>query len=438
MEGKVMKKLLAVLLAALMILSVAACGAKPNTNTAESEVQEGPTTQEESTAQEESEVQESTEAEELTGMLRVIMLNNAFEGLETSKQCYNAKEYHKCYNLGEMIDDNFWFVPAEDTEVQTVAYTDFYSDVCDLETFRGKFISFQEDNDEFDYDLFVGPNQKESNDVQYKGYLIVDKEAFLLMQEEGWNVKELFEYIAMADADSYDFVCADGYTETIAKEDLENVAIFYSENGTVDATSIAYPDSSLMNIQYIIPTGLTKESEPAAEGISRITIARNAVGVYETEAPYSENRAGTFYDAWAVTDLFEKFDVKESEKVQCVSSLDSYTQDEDFSLFTQKYIAYQGPNEKGDNKDFFTLGRAQERNTGVTNVGYYVLDEDAFAYIPADGIAVSDIFSAIGMCEAPDYVLTYADGTTETKAAAEVTDMTLEEDSNLVSIVASN
>ena len=47
------------------------------------------------------------------GMKKIVILNNAFAGLEETRQCYNAKEWHKSYSLGEIIDANLWFVPSD-------------------------------------------------------------------------------------------------------------------------------------------------------------------------------------------------------------------------------------------------------------------------------------------------------------------------------------
>ena len=401
-----MKKLLALSLALILTLGLAACGQKD----------------------------EPAPAPALEGMQRLIVMNNAFDGLAMSDQCYNAKEYHKAYSLGELIDNNFWFTPAEDTTVYTVAYTDFYADECDLATFRNKFISFQQDNPEYDYDLFVGRAQKESQDVKYKGYCIVGPEVILLMQEEGWAIPELFEYVKMADASAYDFICADGYSETIGKGDLDKCSIYYTEDGGVNATSIEYPDSGLADIRYIVPSGMTKDSEPAAEGVSKINVALNAEGVYKTEAPYSENRAGVYYSSWAVADLLAKYDIAPCDTVKVISYKDGYSQDENYADFAAKYIAYQGPNEKGDNKDYFTLGRTQAKDAGVTNAGYYIFAEDAFVYVPDGGLTVADAFAATGMVETANYELTHVDGTTETKTAEEVKAMDLTTD--LAQIVA--
>lgn len=416
-----MKKVFALLLAFALVLSLAAC----------SETDPEPTPQPDNPPVEDPVATPDPEPAP-TGVQRLLVMNNAFEGLETSSQCYNAKEWHKAYSIGELIDANFWFAPAEDTTVLTVAYTDFYTDECDVASFRNKYVSFQQDNAEYDYDLFVGPAQKESTDVSYKGYCLVDKEAILFMQEEGWNVADLFDYVEMADADAYDFICADGYVETISKDKLAECSIFYNDNGGVDATSIEYPQYGLTAIRYIVPTGMDETSEPAAEGVSKITVALNAEGIYETDAPYLQNRAGVYYDSWSAADLIAKYGIKECDSVKVVSYKDGYSQNEDYALFTQKYIAYQAPNDKGNEKEYFTLGQAQAKDAGVTNAGYYIFAEDALAFVPAAGLTVADAFAAVEMAEAENYTLTYLDGTTATKTADEVKAMDLTTD--LVSI----
>lgn len=412
-----MKKAFALLLALVMVLSLAACAqTNPDPDPVDPPVVDEPNNT-------------PDPVEEVTGVKNLVILNNAFDGLETSSQCYNAKEWHKAYSLGEFIDDNFWFTPADDTTVLTVAYTDFYTDECALDVFRQKMVSFARDNEEYDYELFVGPAQKESSDVTYKGYCVVDKEVILFMQaEDSWIVSDLFEYVSMADADAYDFVCADGWSETISKENLAQCEIYLSEDGSIDATSVEYPDYGLSDIRYIVPTGMDANSEPAAEGVSKINVALNGEGVYQTEPPYLGNRAGSYYNAWSVADLLDKFDVAACDTVKVVSYLDGYTAVEDYALFTQKYIAYQALTEKASEKEYFTLGQVQAKGDGVTNVGYYIFDEDAMAYIPANGLTAEAAFEAVGMANAENYVLTYTDGRSETKSADEVKAMELTAD----------
>ena len=71
---------------------------------------------------------------------------------------------------------------------------------------------------------------------------------------DGYSIPELFKLVGMVEAEEYDFTCADGYTETIHKDDLAEVRIFINAAGDgVDATSIAYPDYTLQDILTITP-----------------------------------------------------------------------------------------------------------------------------------------------------------------------------------------
>jgi len=368
-------------------------------------------------------------AENASGMQRIIILNNAFDGLELSSQCYNAKEYHKAYSLGEIIDDNFWFTPAADAKADTVAFTDFYTDSTSVEELRQKYVSFVKDNPSFDYDLFVGKQQKETYDVKYKGYCIIDKEGLVFVPEDGWNAADLMTNIGMVKSDAYEFVSVSGEKAIVASDKLADCEIILHGNDCADLSGAA----TLEALLYIIPQGLTKESMPSEEGVSRLTVLLCANGVYKTEPKYSENRAGTYYDSWAVADLFKKFSITACNEVKVQAWTDGYSQNESYDLFVQKYISFQEPISSGKQKDFFTLGKVQARNSGVSNIGYIVLSNEAFAYIPSSGLALSEAFAKTGM-DAAVYIFKYADKTEKTVRAEAAAAMVLPSDSNLSSI----
>lgn len=416
-----MKRTLSLILVMLLAISLAACTQeKPvEVTPTEAPVEEAPTA-------EPVVENEPTAVPTVEGMQRIHVLNNAFTGLTESSQCYNAKEWHKAYSLGEFVANNFWFTPAEDGVAYTTAYTDFYTDECPVADFLGKYVSFDKDNEAYDYDLFVGPKQKESTDVTFKGFCTVGNEIILFMQEDGWNIEQLFADVKMVDAESYDFVAADGYTVSVAKADLKDAAIAYVDN-RIDGI-IPGESWTLYNIQYIIPTDLTAES--TVEGVVKINVALNGVGVLDTEAPYLQNRAGVYYTAYSVADMLAAHEVTESENVKIISAKDGYTAEEAYASFAAKYIAYQGPTQKGDQKEYFTLGQTQPKGEGVTNAGYYILSEDAFVFAPEAGIPMSEVFATVGMAETPNYTITYTNGTIETKTAADVAAMSFTADIN--------
>ena len=70
----------------------------------------------------------------------------------------------------------------------------------------------------------------------------------------------------------------------------------------------------------------------------------------------------------------------------------------------------------------------------MSKYGYYILDEDAFVYIPETGLSLSSVFETVGMANVCQYKLTYADGTVERLYREDVLALNLAADSNLVSI----
>ena len=368
----------------------------------------------------------------IEGMKELIVLNNAFDGLELSKQVYNAKEWHKCYSLKEIVEDNFWFVPSPDDEAVTVAFTDFYEDKETAKTFMSKYVSLAKDNEKYDYELFVGQSQKETYDVKYKGYCKVGVEALVFVPEDGWMIEELLEIMPFASADSYDLITVSGDRYRVSREDILDYEILPEGEGCV----VTNGDITISDPLYLIPTGLTPESEVEEGVVSKATVLINAKGVYGVEAPYSENRAGVVYSSWSCADLLAKFDVPVKGDVVMTSYKDGYSKTISAEEFASLYIAFQAPTSKGDQKDFFTLGRNQARNEGVNNVGSYLFEDAAFIYVPDAGLTVADTAKALSMTETGEYEVTYSDGKTEVIDSAAFASLTLDKDSSVVSIEA--
>ena len=374
------------------------------------------------------------------GMKRIIILNNAFEGLQETRQCYNAKEWHKSYNLGEIIDQNLWFIPADDATVSTVAYADLYTDTCNLATFRGKYVSFIKDNTGFEYDLFVGPNQKESSDVWYKGWCIVGNEALVFMPEEG--IEDLLyvaENVGLVPATGFVFTSISGESVTLTAEQLAGAKIVYDDNRVI---TLVCGETKLANVKDVVVEGITKDSKVEGEGVYRMVMLLNADGVYGVEPPYEQNRAGTWYPTaatsshkyagcYSVAELFAKFDVKPTASVQVVSYADGFARDEAYDAFIKKYIGWHA------SAEYITMGQYQSRKEdAVWNAGFYILEDESFVYIPEAGVKLADAFEKIGMADVVQYKFTYADGKVELKYAEDIAGITLAADSNLVSIEA--
>ena len=374
-----------------------------------------------------------------SGMSKIIILNNAFEGLEASRQCYNAKEWHKAYSLGEIIDKNLWFTPSDDSIVSTVAYADLYTDTCDLATFRGKLVSFIKDNTAYDYDLFVGPNQKESSDVWYKGWCIIGNEALVFMPEEGIeNLLYVAENVGLVPATGFVFENVAGQSVTLTAEQLADASIVYIG----DAITLVCGDVSLPDVKSVTVAGITKDSKISGEGVYRMVMLLNADGVYGVDAPYLGNRAGTWYPtattakhpyagAYSVAELFAKFNITPSEAVQVISYADGYTRNEEYNHFLKKYIAWHA------SAEYITMGMAQTRKEdAVYNAGYYIIQDQSFAYIPEAGLNLEEAFRYVGMADVVQYKLTFTDGSYMVLDKDEIPGKVLPADSNVVMIEA--
>lgn len=374
-----------------------------------------------------------------SGMKKIVILNNAFEGLEASRQCYNAKEWHKAYSLGEIIDKNLWFTPSDDAIVSTVAYADLYTDTCDLATFRGKLVSFVKDNPAYDYDLFVGPNQKESSDVWYKGWCIVGNEALVFMPQEGIeNLLYVAENVGLVPATGFVFENVAGESVTLTAEQLTKASIVY----VGDVITLVCGDVTLPNVKSVTVAGISKDSKISGAGVYRMVMLLNADGVYGVDAPLLGNRAGTWYPtattakhpyagAYSVADLFKKFSITPCENVKVISYADGYARDEEFNHFAKKYIAWHA------SAEYITMGMEQSRKEdAVYNAGFYVLKDEAFVYIPDAGINLADVFGVVGMANVVQYKLTHADGSVLVVDKDAIPFLQVPHDSDLVTIEA--
>jgi len=349
---------------------------------------------------------------------KLVVLNTLVKDMETvsgEETRFNAN-WLPSYKIGEVFEKNFWFVPEANEVVAVVAYSDGYTDdgTDSYETLCAKGLAFGfTDNKGNTYDVFTGPTQKSSAMVQFMGYILTGHECALFMPEDGWeNLKELFEEIEMAPAESYDFICTDGYVEEIFADDLADCKIYKSDNDTIDATSIAYPSYGLTSIRYIVPHGMSKDSEPV-DGINQIVVMPNAEGIFETEPAETMNYGGTVYDAYPVAEVLAKAEI-ESTTCKAISYKDGSVFEYDMENLKKVYICLNNKNKN----DAFTCGKEQAYNAVCKGAGQYIFDDAAIVYVPGvdvmpDGYSVPELFKAIGMKEAKSYNFTCADGYTE-------------------------
>ena len=279
---------------------------------------------------------------------------------------------------------------------------------------KGLSFGFADPNATEPMDVFTGPTQNKNYMVWNMGYFTVGHVCALFMRPDGWeDIPALFKEIGMAEAEAYDFICADGYKETIIVDDLPKTKIYLSAEGTIDAASIAYAGYGLTDIRYIVPEGTEKGAEPV-DGINQIVVMPNADGILGVEPPVILPYGGNIYEGYAVAAVLEKAGIT-STTCKAISYKDGATYDYDMENLMKVYFSID--HSKGN--DAYTLGKAQPYGAVLKAAGQYIFDNAAIVYVPPvdvmpDGYSIPELFKLVGMVEAEEYDFTCADGYTET------------------------
>lgn len=434
------KTWLALLLAMVMLASVfTGCTSKPAEKPAEpaaSTVTEAPKEEPKPTeapkeepkpteepAPEPTEEPAPVEEPAAEGIHQISILNTLvmdMEAVKSEETRFNSYQLPS-YNIGEIAEKNFWFIPEDPAQeiITVVAYTDGYKDdgTDSYESLCVKGLSFGFEDPNAGggtMEVFTGPTQNKNYMVWFMGYFTTSKVCALFMPADGWqDLPKLFKEIGMASAEAYDFICADGYKETIYADDLEKVKIYYSDQGTIDASSIAYAGYGLTDIRYIVPEGMEKGSEPV-EGINQIVVMPNADGILGVEPTEILPYGGNIYPGYPVAAVLEKAGIT-STTCKAVSYKDGSTYDYDMENLMKVYFCVD--HSKGN--DAYTLGKDQPYGAVLKAAGQYIFDDAAIVYVPPvdvmpDGYSAVELFKAVGMVEAEEYDFVCADGYTET------------------------
>ena len=118
------------------------------------------------------------------------------------------------------------------------------------------------------------------------------------------SVQELFEAVGMVEAEAYDFVCADGYTQNVIAEDIPECTIEHVD-GRVDACVPGIGDYTLMNIVSIVPEGLTEDTIDPEGGAQRILVFEGSIvkdQLEVSEQPRGDETATECYSFAAFAD----------------------------------------------------------------------------------------------------------------------------------------
>lgn len=413
------KRIIALLLAMVMLVALAACGQEP----AETQAPE--------TQAPETQAPETTAAPEAVAMGKIAVLNTALEDMAYTQDAdarFNSV-WMPAYSVSEYVAANFWFAPTDETPVAITSWQDGYTWEQTYAAFAQQSLSIQVAADMADnHEVVVcGEGSRDEVHPWHVGYITVGAEAMLFLNKDGYVAKYLFEDLGMVAAEEYEFVCTDGWTEAIHVDDLEEVEIFINEEtNTIDATSIAYAGYTLANLQYIIPVDMEQGAEAPAEGVAKINVFANGVGVAGVEAPEAYY-GGSVYDSFSVAELLELVEMTSGTSVTITSYLDDEPETLDYDSFAQRYITLDSSKERQP----FTLGKVQPKSEYVKNAGYFVIDDvNALVYVPETyvegaGMALTDILAFLGMEDAVCVDIVCADGYTETVEAADFAEVQL-------------
>ncbi|MEL7608907.1 MAG: hypothetical protein AAGU74_05335 [Bacillota bacterium] len=104
------------------------------------------------------------------------------------------------------------------------------------------------------------------------------------------KIAPLFKALAMARADSYDFVCLGGFVHTVPGEQIPDCAFGWIGE-RVDGFAPGIGGGSLHNLHYIVPTGVNEQTIDPNGGVQRIILFEN--GAYRAGlAPSDQPRGG--------------------------------------------------------------------------------------------------------------------------------------------------
>ena len=329
------------------------------------------------------------------------------------------------------MEDNFWFAPDDETAAKVVAYSDMYTwDGLNFATLKNQGLCLDVPEGltkNYPEGLLFGLDVKKDNHPYNVGWITVGPEVLLLVNGDGFEVPYLFEDLKMVEADSYDFICADGWTEEILKDDLSKVNIYFDDKGGAVADSILYAGYTLNDILYIVPHGLTAENaaefELPEDGVVKITVANSALK--EAEPDYKGPFGGTVQTGYKVSDILAAAGLTEAvESVKAISLGESAPTDIPYDQFIERYIV---PNDSKD-RGAYTVGQSQAYGQVTINCGCYVLGENILLFVPdaaadqATGIALTDILARLGI-EYTAINVICSDGFSETIDAADLAEV---------------
>lgn len=178
---------------------------------------------------------------ESAGMARINIFQTGVLEMET-EDVESKGETVAAYSVQDYITKNFAAAPVN--PVVMVA-SDGYSASTQVDEFTKLFITLEGEN----APLPVGPDISGELNVKFLVYIKTANESICFV-EDTLEVSDIFETLAMVEADSYNFVAADGFAFEVAAADLGDCSL-YKSDASVNATLAGLTGGDLRDVLYI-------------------------------------------------------------------------------------------------------------------------------------------------------------------------------------------
>jgi len=233
-----MKKLLAMLLALVMVLSLVACGSSADDTAADDTTTEDTTTDDTTT---------DDTAADPAAVTRLIVWDNAVLDLESSEQA-RGDETRVAYAFADVIAK----CEIAGSEPCQVIGSDGYAADEPYDDLVQKYLTMEGE----DGPIVVGEAQDPDWAVWNVAYVRIGSDVIMTSYQEEISLAKVFEDIGMVEAENYDFICADGYVHTAPAADIaESYIKWIDVDGAirVDGVCPGLGEYTLYNVVYVQP-----------------------------------------------------------------------------------------------------------------------------------------------------------------------------------------
>ncbi|MDR1800666.1 MAG: hypothetical protein LBQ95_02320 [Lachnospiraceae bacterium] len=238
-----MKKFIALILVSVMCIGLMACS-KPAEEVTEEPAEETTEETEEAVTEEPAEEEtEETTAPAAGSVDRIIVFNNAIEGLEASPQP-RSDEMREAYSIKEVYDK----FETKGSDPVKVIGSDGYEAEEALDDILKKYFTLEGDA----APIIVGEEQDPDWAVWEVAYINFGSDVWMTAYKDEISVADVFTAVGMTTAESYDFICTDGYTQNVPATDIADCYITWVED-RVDASVPGLGDDTLWSIVTIQP-----------------------------------------------------------------------------------------------------------------------------------------------------------------------------------------